>query len=210
MSDTESTTANLATPLSEPEFDELDQFLLSDALPADSMVLSELDGYLTALVIGPALVPPNVWLPKVWANDDDQSPVFNDMAQAQRVLTLMTRHMNGIAATFERAPDTFKPLFDINTYPGDDHAYVDGEIWAHGFMAGIAIAGDAWLPLLSEPALMQTFQPLRLLGANDLDAADEKLVATPAQRETLTLSIPASLVTLYQHALARNTTQAVN
>lgn len=210
MPSTEPAIADLATPLSEAELTELDRFLLSDALPEDSMVLSELDGYLTALVIGPALVPPNVWLPKVWANGDDQAPVFADMATAQRVLALIMRHMNGIVATFARAPDTFKPLFDINTYPGDDHAYVDGEIWSHGFMAGIAIAGDAWLPLLSAPALLQTFHPLRLLGANDLDEADGKQVATPAQREALTLAIPASLVTLYQHALAGNTPQTVN
>lgn len=210
MSKTTSDATSLATPLSPAELDELDRFLLSDNLPDASMVLPELDGFLTAIVIGPEAVLPSVWLPKVWAEDDADAPVFADMAQAQRVLALITRHMNGIAAAFQHDAATFKPVFDRETLPGDSREYLDGEMWSHGFMTGIAIAGDAWLPLLREPTLAQTFQPLRLLGAGELDAADEALVATPAQREALTQAIPAALVTLYHHARARRAPQTLN
>lgn len=197
-----SSPAILSTPLSEAELDELDQFLLSDGLPDASMVLPELDGFLTAIVIGPDPVLPSVWLPKVWGMDDD-TPVFEDMAQAQRILTLVMRHMNGIAAFFQHAPETFEPMFDVRRLPDDPHDYLDGEIWAHGFMAGVALSRSAWQPALAHPDFADALRPIELLGADELAPADEARVETPAQREALALAIPGALVTIHRYWLAR-------
>lgn len=41
----------LNEPLSDQEIAELDQFLMSDATPEESMSINELDGFLTSLVI---------------------------------------------------------------------------------------------------------------------------------------------------------------
>ena len=49
-------TAKLSTPLSDEELEELDQFLMSDAVSDEAMLLDTLDGYLTAIVIGPATI----------------------------------------------------------------------------------------------------------------------------------------------------------
>jgi uncharacterized protein len=54
------------TPLSNEEIHELDIFLMSDATPDECMDIVALDGFLTALAIGPELVSPSVWLPLVW------------------------------------------------------------------------------------------------------------------------------------------------
>ncbi|MET0981463.1 MAG: UPF0149 family protein, partial [Telluria sp.] len=43
----------LEQPLTEKEFDELDQFLLSERSPDDAMTMDTLHGYLTAIAIGP-------------------------------------------------------------------------------------------------------------------------------------------------------------
>ena len=51
-------TAKLSIPLSDEELEELDQFLMSEAVSDEAMVLDTLDGYLTAIVIGPATIPP--------------------------------------------------------------------------------------------------------------------------------------------------------
>jgi len=48
----------LDTPLSPKEIDELNAFLMSDATPEDCMHIVTLDGFLTALAIGPKLVLP--------------------------------------------------------------------------------------------------------------------------------------------------------
>lgn len=57
--------AQLMVPLSDEETEELDQFLLSPARSEESMTLDMLDGYLTAIVIGPTTLLPSQWLPGI-------------------------------------------------------------------------------------------------------------------------------------------------
>ena len=44
----------------------LDAFLLSDRAPDNGMGLSDLDGFLSGLVVGPETILPSEWLPYVW------------------------------------------------------------------------------------------------------------------------------------------------
>jgi uncharacterized protein YecA (UPF0149 family) len=52
--------------VSESDLDYLDKWLSSDGSPPNSMMLSDLDGFLTAVAIGPDLIMPSEWLPLVW------------------------------------------------------------------------------------------------------------------------------------------------
>jgi uncharacterized protein len=52
--------------VSERDLDYLDKWLSSDGSPPNSMMLSDLDGFLTAVAIGPDLIMPSEWLPVVW------------------------------------------------------------------------------------------------------------------------------------------------
>ena len=62
--------------LSEDELDWLDHFLVyrigeeADCEGKDEGVLnlSELDGFLTAVVSGPVMVPPSHWMPQAWGD----------------------------------------------------------------------------------------------------------------------------------------------
>ena len=47
------------------------------------MGLSDLDGFLTAIAIGPDLIMPSEWLRVVWGGEE---PAFENMEEAQRVL----------------------------------------------------------------------------------------------------------------------------
>src|SRR5690349_11778488 len=50
-------------PLSGPiDLEALDRFLMSDASPEDCMQLSDLDGFLTGIAIGPEPILPSEWL----------------------------------------------------------------------------------------------------------------------------------------------------
>ena len=69
--------ASPVTPLTAAELDALDALL--QALPADgAMTLDGLDGYLTALLVGPpallATWPTADWLPLVWGGDGEAGP----------------------------------------------------------------------------------------------------------------------------------------
>jgi uncharacterized protein len=57
------------------DLDALDAFLLSDRAPEDSMGLSDLDGFLAGIVVGPELVMPSEWLPVVWGGAE---PAFGE------------------------------------------------------------------------------------------------------------------------------------
>jgi uncharacterized protein len=57
------------------------------------MQLSELDGFLTGIAIGPELVMPSEWLPAVWGGEE---PVFEDEAQARTVLGAIMGRYNEI------------------------------------------------------------------------------------------------------------------
>jgi len=71
-----------ATALSS-DLEALDEFLLSDQAPLDSMGLSDLDGFLTGLVVGPETIMPSEWLPLVWGGE---VPEFESTEQAQTIL----------------------------------------------------------------------------------------------------------------------------
>lgn len=47
------------------ELCKLDDFLLSDAVDENAMLLSELDGFLAGLIVCPDLIQPGEWLPVV-------------------------------------------------------------------------------------------------------------------------------------------------
>ena len=56
------------------DLDTLDDYLVSDHAPHDSMGLSDLDGFLTGIAVGPELILPSEWLPVIWGGDE---PVFD-------------------------------------------------------------------------------------------------------------------------------------
>jgi uncharacterized protein len=134
---------DLSTPLSEAELAELDDALLSrfdedtEPVSGDEGIIdvSELDGLLTAVVSSPVLIMPSHWLPAVWG---DYPPVFATDAEADRVLSLMIRHLNGIAATLMASPETFEPLFSYREV--DDREFTIVDEWCEGYMRGIELA----------------------------------------------------------------------
>jgi Uncharacterised protein family (UPF0149) len=56
--------------------------LASRQVPATTMPLEMLDGFFTALVIGPELVLPSQYLPVVWGTADSEGPVWDSIEQA--------------------------------------------------------------------------------------------------------------------------------
>jgi len=110
--------------VSDADLDLLDAYLLSDQSPPECLLLSDLDGFLTGVAIGPEVVMPSEWLPHVWGGDE---PVFDDPAQASAILGTIMGRYNTILR--EVAEGAFGPIF---------WETVDGTViaadWAEGFM----------------------------------------------------------------------------
>lgn len=140
---------DLLDPLTEQEISDLDDFLFhrvddedtEDPSDRDEGILnvSELDGFLTAIVSGPNLVPPSEWLPLVWGSEE---PIWESTDKFQRVFTLMVRHLNGIAGELMNAPEEFEPIFLERTVEGKTYTIVDE--WCAGYLRGIQPGVEAW------------------------------------------------------------------
>src|SRR5215210_308974 len=124
--------------VSDADLDLLDAYLLSDQSPPECMLLSDLDGFLTGVAIGPEVMMPSEWLPHVWGGEE---PVFDDHLQASAILGTIIGRYNMILREIEA--DAFEPLV-LKTSDGT----VIVADWAEGFLRAVALRSDAWEPLM--------------------------------------------------------------
>src|SRR5690242_8084024 len=130
-------------PLSGPiDLDALDDYLMSDHAPDDSMGLSDLDGFLTAIVVGPELILPSEWLPVIWGGDE---PAFETETEMRTVLTTIMGRYNQIVEAFEGDPIEFDPIF----WQGPEGEIIASD-WVTGFLEAVALRPQAWEPLIDD------------------------------------------------------------
>ena len=143
-------------PLTDDEIKELDQFLLDTEGIEQSMGISTLDGFLTAIVCGPKTIMPSEWMRWVWDMErGEDAPEFKDQAQAQRILGFLLRSMNDIAQTLIREPEQYEPLLMENPNGGDPIPILDE--WCSGFMKGVQLDSEGWQPVIAgKPDWMST------------------------------------------------------
>jgi uncharacterized protein len=137
----------LDAPLSDQEIDELDIFIESEARPHKCMRLTALDGFLTALAIGPGLPMPSRWMPVIWGGQSDQ--VVESTEERHRIVGLIMRRMNMIGAMIGKTPPAFEPILYEGELEGGGTIVV-AHNWCAGFLAGVEVAYDDWQPLLSK------------------------------------------------------------
>jgi len=155
-----------APVFSEQAFDELDAWL--QRRPVGLFDIVTLEGFLTAIVIGPNMISPVRWLPRVWGG---RAPQFRDLDELNRFTALVMAYHNDIAVQFEIDSAHFAPTFYQRKVGRKTILIVDE--WCEGFMNGVRLDAKAWKPLESERP--QLLKPLRLFGTRagwrDLKAA---------------------------------------
>ena len=152
---------DLTRPLSDEELDRLDDFLLeridedaaTDGRDEGVIGVSELDGFLTAIVSGPVTVMPSRWLPVLYG---DFPPVWNQTEEAEKILSLLLRHMNDISFWLLEEPEEFEPLYLENTESEKPVIVVDE--WCEGYMRGVGTTFDEWI---SAPEIADLLDPIR-------------------------------------------------
>jgi uncharacterized protein len=151
-------------PLNGPiDLDALDDFLMSDHAPDDGMGLSDLDGFLTGIVVGPELIRPSEWLPVIWGGEE---PKFETEDEMRTVLGTIMGRYNEIAACFNGDPDEFDPIF----WEGPEGEVIASD-WAGGFLDAVALRPKAWEPLIESDNAGILMAPLFLLNG-DIEIAD--------------------------------------
>jgi yecA family protein len=102
----------------------------------------------------------------VWGPEEKDTPRFRNEEQADRILALIVRQLNGVLRTLQLDIDNYTPIVDVVEHEGED--YDDAEMWAFGFMAGINLARTAWQPVFEQPEVLETLKPVFLLSAKNL------------------------------------------
>ena len=160
------------TPLTEEELAGLDELL--DKLPSDAaMTLDAMDGYLTALLVGPSPIgPSSEWLPAIWGGDQEPAPApFASNQKRKRTTVLVLRHLRSIEAALSGPPDAWEPVFSVAEVPGTQgEELADATDWCLGFLAATDLAPDAWAPLQADPEIGPGLATIAWLGG-DVDVA---------------------------------------
>jgi uncharacterized protein len=109
--------------------DALDDYLMSDHAPDDSMGLADPDRFLTGVVIGPEPILPTEWLPVLWGGEEPEFETDEEMRTVLR--TIMSR--------FNSEPIDCDPIF-WERFEGE----VIASDWAGGFLDAVALRPTAW------------------------------------------------------------------
>jgi uncharacterized protein len=187
------------TPLTDQEWDTLEDFLLDQQDITPFTTLSALDGFLTAVVSGPEMIPPNEWLALVFGGDME-APQWKSEEQPEVIIGLLLRLMNNIATVMSETPDYFSPLFmayrDEELEDPDEDIIVVDE-WCHGYIQGFILRREAWEG--HEEALEAFIQPIFVFGTEEGAALIESL--SDEDEKAIKDSIPDHALSIYEYWL---------
>jgi uncharacterized protein len=121
------------------------------ALPAecDVMLLSELDGFLTGIMVCPDLIKPGEWLPLVWGGGDPdiaEGCAFADTADLNAFCQLVIAHYNEIGRSLQRGPGHFAPIYEVDSRNDD----VLWELWLSGFTEAMTLRPESWQAIAAD------------------------------------------------------------
>ncbi|MEI7824474.1 MAG: UPF0149 family protein [Chlorobiaceae bacterium] len=183
-------------PLSDEELEKLESFLASASTPEDCLFSIEmLDGYMTALVVGPETVPHDRWISFIWDQENDNVPSFASEAEEKAIREFLIRHMDTIALQFDTDPDEFFPVFEEFGYADEEEKRIAVENWALGFTVGIELAHASWKAFLEDEETAQLVLPMFIL-AQITDDFDE---LTEEDKDNLALLMPEFVIKLYDY-----------
>ena len=143
------------------------------------MQLSDLDGFLTGIAIGPELVLPSEWLPVVWGGEE---PVFNDAEQARTVIGLIMTRYNEILRVLDTDPGAYAPIF----WEGPDGELIAAD-WAEGFADAVRLRPEAWRPLLEDRLANVLLTPIVVLCDEPEDGSPLDSAVRAALRDLVPL-----------------------
>ena len=170
--------------LSDDELEILDDFLGSDSTPEECLFPVEmLDGYMTALIVGPDVIEPDIWIPYIWDQEDNNEPFYSSEVEERAIRELLVRHMNTIALQFNEDPEDFVPLYEQFGYSNEEERRLAIENWALGFSVGIELIHGSWNSFLADEETAQLVLPMFILAkiTDDFDDLSEEEIFGLAQ-----------------------------
>lgn len=141
----------------------LAEFLDSDEAGEEALDISQLDGFLTALAVGPVDVPEERWWPQIWG----PRPRFRDPSERARLEDVVRERYREVCELIATDPEAWAPIY----YETEDDEIVVSS-WCGGFVLGMEMAREEWLPLFEDEEGFVLVLPI-LLAASDGELAEE-------------------------------------
>lgn len=165
-------------PLTEAECDEMFALFDDDSLLDTAMSAEMADGYLTACVVGPVVVPARQWMEAIFGQST--LPVVDDPARQHRLLQLLLHRHRDIAVATAVTLDDLMPdkLFLPLTSEVDDSERITpyqvdadgirqgdwvGKDWAEGFRLAM-LDGPQWASLANDRKNFDLLVPIVLFA----------------------------------------------
>lgn len=179
----------------------LDDFLRGLQHDDETMLLSELDGFLAGVIVCPDLILPSEWMPIIWG---ESGPVFDDEQEAKHITGLIMGHYNDIIRQLGRG--TYCPVYDVDV----DDTFI-WELWMAGFGKALSLCPDSWLGLGEEDEDIQRalFVLARLTELSTRPVNEiEPLEIDEALEKSAPDVIPALVDILHQARMAKASANA--
>jgi len=194
--------------LDDDQIERLADLLDQRAVPYKGFNLEALDGFVSALVVGPEQPPATEWQPPVWGGKE---PRWNDEAEAAEVAALLQGHWNMVSARVRHGdddlPDHLAPLLWLPEEPDTEQPdELDvGRDWAFGFFRGVELREAGWDRWLDENDWIdEIFGLFDRLASGEVLGEDPAAPATPiSYRERLEIvaGLPGMLADLHHHRI---------
>lgn len=158
----------------------------------NAMNLEEMDGFFCALIAGPDVVMPSEYLPE--ALGDTERASFENLEEANEMLSLLMRHWNEIAGTLAKGDVDWPLLLE------DPDGVARGNDWAFGFMEGVRLRTEGWKAFFDDVDHAGCLVPMLMLyHEHDDDPAPRPQPIGPKQRERVIGAMAAGVAFAYRY-----------
>ncbi len=119
--------------------EQLQTWLAELAPPSRVDGVSMLDGYLTAIIIGPCSIPPDEWFVDLLGQ---RGRIAGASGSTLAAIKAIASHFNVISQSLSLTPDRYAPIFEKM-----DEGTVLAQPWCMGFLAAMQLRLQQWQPL---------------------------------------------------------------
>lgn len=145
-------------------------FLLGRRPHPPAFGTSGLDGYLTALIIGPRFIDPRSWIPLFTG---DQALIAPEGTPEFSAVQTIVANYNRISACLADFPSAFRPKFDDR-----GNGVWDSIFWTGGFLSATEHAPRLWNPVISgHSSTGDIIAPIRALSSSTRTVGDAEMRA---------------------------------
>jgi uncharacterized protein len=138
----------------------LDDFMRFPLPMAGTTSFLQLDGYLTAVGVGPGFVSPSDWIADMWPEE----PVFNDLEKTRQLIAALLNHYDGIIRQLNGPAEHYRPLY-LPVNPAQPATVERASEWSQGFWNAMT-RDPGWQRLIDDKDARYLLAPI-LVFAKD-------------------------------------------